>query len=94
MFVTTNLGLAAYLISARKLRYIKTEGHYPQPAEFFFEDKSSQGPAIELSFVNGEALADAQDLLSRVKFLRRTIDAAERKRASEKRADSQAVQSE
>jgi hypothetical protein len=86
MFSTTNMGLAAYLITARKLRYIKTIGHHPNPAEFIFDDPSNLGPELELAYINGETMVIAPDFLARVKSLRRSIDIAEKQRVAEGRA--------
>jgi hypothetical protein len=86
MFITTNMGLSAYLIAARKLKYVKTVGNHPKPAEFVFEDPDNLGSQFELAYINGETTVIASDFLARVKSLRRSIDVAEKARVAAKRA--------
>jgi hypothetical protein len=85
LFTTSNLGLAAYLIAAKKLRYTRTIGKHPDPAEFVFDDPNSVGPELELAYINNEATVVASDFLTRVKFLRRSIDLAEKQRVADAR---------
>lgn len=96
MFSTSNMGLAAYCIASRRLKYVKTIGNHPNPADFVFEDPDNIGPQLELEYINGETTVVASDFLARIKSLRRSIDIAERQRVAAKRAAvrNQAAQNE
>lgn len=82
------MGLAAYCIASRRLKYVKTIGNHPKPAEFIFDDPDSLGPQIELEYINGQTTVVASDFLARIKSLRRSIDIAESQRVAAKRDQS------
>lgn len=54
MFSTHNLALAAYIITAKKLRFTHIEPHGTSPADICFDDPTGIGQQLELAFINGD----------------------------------------
>jgi hypothetical protein len=76
MFITSDMALAAYLTTTKKLRFLKIIPHGTAPAEICFDDPESIGQAIELDFMNGDALVSAPDYHAHLRSIRKSIQVA------------------
>ena len=76
MFVTTDMALAAYLLTTKRLKFLKIVPHGTAPAEICFDDPTDLGQQIELSFLNGDALVSAPDYHANLRAIRKSIQVA------------------
>src|ERR1700680_3102102 len=73
-FVTTNLGLAAYLAASGSLRMLDIELFDPRRAEFVFDDPGGKGKPLEMKFLAGDATVSASAYHHQLRTLRRAMD--------------------
>jgi len=76
MFITSDMALAAYLTTTKKLKFSKVIPHGTAPAEICFDDPEGIGQQIELDFMNGDALVSAPDYHSHLRAIRKSIQVA------------------
>jgi hypothetical protein len=76
MFITSDMALAAYLLTAKTLKFVKIIPHGTAPAEICFDDPEDIGQQIELAFLNGDALVSAPAYHSNLRAIRKSIQVA------------------
>jgi hypothetical protein len=77
-FTTTDLGLAAWLLAARKLKLndVKPQAEWrpdQSVADVIFDDPDGLGEDLQQSYLSGEAVVNALAYYSQLKFLKRRI---------------------
>jgi len=77
-FTTTDLGLAAWLLAARKLklRSVESQTNWKPGetlADVVFEDPDSLGEDLQQSYLSGEATVNALAYYSQLRSLKRRI---------------------
>ena len=73
-FATSNLGLAAYLLASKRLKFVRIETSNPNQADFVFDDPSGTGEAIDIEFGAGDPLVPAASFHRALRSLRHMID--------------------
>jgi len=71
---TTDMSFGAYLLTTKKLRFIRIDPVTPL-AKIVFDDPQQIGHQLEIDFTNG-AEAPAAEFHSKLRHLRRKLDAA------------------
>jgi hypothetical protein len=73
MYKTNNLGLAAYVLSSKRLPFLKVIPHGKAPADICFEDPNNEGKAVETDFAVGNDDTSASSYHRILRELRRLI---------------------
>jgi len=84
LFCISDMSFAAYLLTTRKLRFLRIDPVAPR-AQIVFEDPDGIGPTFEVDFTNG-AEAPAAEFHAKLRYLRKRIDEAVRKAVADAKA--------
>lgn len=76
MYCTNNLGLAAYILSSRRLKFHQIIPHGKAPADILFLDPDNEARSIEVDYATGNDLASASSYHKTLRDLRRLIQSA------------------